>query len=94
MINHKIKLAFVLFVVSIIYFSGSSLDVNAEEIIVCHKQGNNYVTKILIDKPLQPHLNHGDFLGACEDTDDDGVIDPIDNCPTVPNSDQGNRRCM
>jgi hypothetical protein len=89
MITQKIKLAFVIFVISIAYSASSVLTADAAETIVCHNVDHNYFTLTLLPaEPLQPHLDHGDFLGECVDTDSDGIIDLIDNCTTVPNSDQ------
>ena len=85
----QLKLAFAIFVISLGIFSGYFVDSYGIGITVCHKQGNNYTTKILQpNEPLQPHLNHGDFIGECVDSDNDGVFDALDNCPDVANSDQ------
>jgi len=91
LIKHKIKLAFAIFIISITSFSSLSLNVDAapEGETICHKTGDSYSTLTLSpNQPIEPHLVHGDFLGSCVDTDEDGIIDPIDNCPTIPNSDQ------
>ena len=70
---------------------GSTLTVDAalDGQFICHKHDNSFSTLYLPPhQPIQPHWNHGDFPGECIDIDSDGIIDPIDNCPVVANSDQ------
>jgi len=93
MTKHKINLAFVLLVISITYSISSAVTVDAAPgtTIICHIPPGNPASAhtITVGSPAVPaHLAHGDYLGECVDTDLDGFIDSIDNCPTVPNPDQ------
>jgi hypothetical protein len=72
MIKHKTKLTFALFVISILYFSGSSSSADAAaDIFVCHF---GTTQKVANQGALNGHLNNhdGDFAGTCEDVDVDG----------------------
>jgi len=95
MINHKIKLAFALFVITIGILAGSPL-VDAEppeKFDICHNTGSGFETLNLPQSGVDAHIasNHGDsFDGACgEDNDGDGVEipnDPDDTDPCVPDN--------
>ena len=78
MTNHKTKLAFMIFVISIAYFFGSSLTVHADSgvnVSICHVKGNGDVNIVQVDNAsvLETHLqNHGDWLVE-EEIPNDGI---------------------
>jgi hypothetical protein len=60
------------------------------KVTVCHfppGSPSTYRTMNVSFHALPLHLLHGDFEGEC-DSDKDGVLNNIDNCPTVSNADQ------
>ncbi|MDH3278409.1 MAG: hypothetical protein OEM21_09965, partial [Nitrosopumilus sp.] len=88
MTNTKTTFVFTIFVFSILYFPGISLNVDAqaEMFLVCH-QGKTLSASM---EAYLKHLAHGDSPGSCEtvDNDNDGTFadtDADDNDPCVPN---------
>jgi len=72
MINHKIKLAFALFVVSTAYFSGASLQAYAETVPFCHVVPNGNI--ILLQTDENGKINGHDGPSHSNDTVGDECV--------------------
>ncbi len=59
----------------------------------CDVDGNDDVTSAEIAAGYQADWNHNGIGDACEESDGDGILDYLDNCPGAANADQDAAAC-
>jgi hypothetical protein len=60
----------------------------------CDVNGNGAATDQEMAAGNQADWNNDGFGDACQDTDADGILDYLDNCPALPNADQDPDACL